>query len=162
MVGHSAQRMKHENAQKKNCPILRPALRPDFRPATKICRRNFGLGNVRRNKRVVLADAPLTPEMGVKVHLPRVILHLKRAKTYGSCTFVPKKGLKAHSPRPPFHKTALLLCSPHRDIALALLSSPHRDIALALVLAADFHSESTNRSGYVSHRKGGFLRCTSH
>ena len=31
-------------------PIFRPILRPEFRPVVKICRRNFALGNVRRNK----------------------------------------------------------------------------------------------------------------
>ena len=30
-------------------PIFRPTLRPGFRPVKKICRRNFALGNVRRN-----------------------------------------------------------------------------------------------------------------
>ena len=30
-------------------PKFRPILRPEFRPVIKICRRNFALGNVRRN-----------------------------------------------------------------------------------------------------------------
>ena len=49
-----------------------------------------------------------TPETGVKVHLPRAILPLERAKACGGCAFTPKRGVKVHSPKPPFCKSALL------------------------------------------------------
>ena len=53
------------NFRPKFRPVLRPALCPEFRPVKKICRRDFALGNVRRNlsvKRIssLIRDGPTT------------------------------------------------------------------------------------------------------